>query len=148
MNQYDEANRFLMGTGGRSALFKNVGDRVSGFITTMAVREQTDLDGNIRTWDDGKPRMQLVVTLLTEQHDDDDDDGMRRLYVRGQMTKAVQDAVRKAGRRGLEEDGRLAVEYVGDAEPQKRGFSGAKQYRARYEPPQTAVPDDDESVPF
>jgi hypothetical protein len=142
-----DPNQWLMGSGGRSAKFEKVGDKVSGFITKMEVRQQTDLEGNPRVWDNGDPRMQLVVTLFTEESDDGDDDGVRKLYVKGQMTKAVQEAVRKSGRRGLEDDGRLVVKYERDEPPAKKGYSPTKVYVARYEPPQQTVPDDD-AEPF
>lgn len=142
-----DPNAWLMGSGGRSAKFESVGDRVSGLITGMEVRQQTDLEGNLKTWDNGDPRMQLVVTLLTELHDDEDDDGIRKLYVKGQMTKAVQEAVRKAGRRGLEEDGRIVVQYQKAEPPAKKGYSPTKVYAARYEPPQQSIPND-EDEPF
>ena len=142
-----DPNAFLMGTGGRSAKFKAVGDKVSGVIFGMEMRQQTSIDGDPLVWDDGKPRMQMVVTLLTKDHEDEDDDGLRRVFIKGQMQKAVRDAVMKAGQRGLGEGGELAIQYTGDAEPTRRGVSGAKQYRARYEAPQVAVPDDEDDAP-
>jgi hypothetical protein len=142
-----DPNAFLMGSGGRSASFKAIGDKVSGFITNMEVRQQSDIDGELKFWDDGKPRMQLVVTLETLLAEGDDDDGLRKLYVKGQMTKAVQDAVRKAGQKGLKEGGQLVVKYDKDEPSAKRGYSATKVYVARYEPPQQTVPDD-EDEPF
>lgn len=140
-----EANDFLTGGGGRSAKFEKRGDTISGWVTAAVMRQQTDFKTKKPlVWDDGNPRMQLVVTLFTELREDDDDDGMRNVYVRGQMQKAVGDAVKKTGQRGIAVDGRLVVRYVGDAEPQGVGLSGAKQYQARYEAPQTPVPSDDE----
>ena len=148
-----DADSFLMGAGGRSAKFEKVNDRVWGIIMDSQLRQQIDLDtGKPATWDDGNPKMQLVVTLLTELHDDDDDDGLRKVYVKGQMQKAVGDAVRKVGAKGLRDGGKLFVQYTGDAEPTKRGFNGAKQYFAKYEAPvqETIVPQeaDPDDVPF
>ena len=135
-----DADSFLMGAGGRSAQFKSHGDQVFGTVMSAEMRQQVDLDTNqLAFWDDGNPKMQLVVTLLTEQHEDDDDDGLRKVYIKGQMQKAVADAVRKAGVKGIREGGRLVVRYVGDAEPIKKGFSGAKQFIAKYEAPTQEV---------
>lgn len=142
-----DADAFLMGSGGRSASFKDHGDQVWGVVMSAEVRQQTDFtSGDLLFWDDGKPRMQLVVTLLTEEREDDDDDGLRRVYIKGQMTKAVQEAVRKAGAKGLREGGRLVVRYVSDIPPAKRGLSPAKKYVAKYEPPtqEVMVPDEPE----
>src|ERR1051325_420828 len=135
-----DADSFLMGAGGRSASFKNHGDQVWGVVMNAEMRQQINMDTNkLDFWEDGNPKMQLVVTLLTEEHADDDDDGLRKVYIRGQMQKAVADAVRKAGERGIREGGRLFVRYVDDAEPTRKGFSGAKQYFAKYEAPSREV---------
>lgn len=140
-----DADAFLMGSGGRSASFKDHGDQVWGVVMSAEVRQQTDFtSGDLLFWDDGKPRMQLVVTLLTEEREDDDDDGLRRVYIKGQMQKAVADAVRKAGAQGIREGGRLVVRYVEDIPATKRGLSPTKKYFARYEPPtqEVVVPDE------
>ena len=152
-NQVVDPNALIMGTGARSASFKNHGDRVWGTIISSEVRQQTDFDtSQLLFWDDGKPRLQVVITVQTDISDDDDDDGLRAIYAKGQMLKAIGDACRKAGAKGISEGGRLLVQYVSDAEPKRRGMSGAKQYFAKYEPPVTMVeipdqPDEDE-LPF
>ena len=120
MTNYADPNAFLMGGGAKSAKFDNEGDKVVGTILDMQVKQQTDIKtGAPRTWDNGDPMMQLVVTLQTDARDDEDDDGQRTLYVKGQMQRAVQDAVRKAGARGLAEGGRLGVKFVSTAEDRK-----------------------------
>jgi len=140
MTNYADPNAFLMGGGAKSAKFEAEGDKVVGTILSMEVKQQTDIKtGTPRTWDNGDPMMQLVVTLHTDERDDEDDDGNRTLYIKGQMQKAVQDAVRKSGARGLAEGGRLGVKFVSTAEPKQRGFNGAKQYAAQYEAPVVQV---------
>lgn len=145
----DDANNFLMGSGARSFKFEHLNDRVWGTVMSSELRQQTDFDtGQLLFWDDGKPRMQVVVTLLTELQEDDEDDQLRAIYVKGEMQKAVRAALVKAGARGLEDGGKLLVQYTGDGEPKRRGMSGAKLYYAKYEPPvqMTELPDqpDDE----
>jgi hypothetical protein len=140
-----EVDSFLMGSGGRSAKFLAHNDQVWGVVMSAEVRQQTDFtSGDLLFWDDGKPRMQLVVTLLTEEREDEDDDGLRRVYIKGQMTKAVAEAVRKAGAKGIREGGRLVVRYVDDIPPAKRGLSPTKKYVAKYESPtqEVQVPDE------
>lgn len=140
MTSYTDPNAFLMGGGAKSAKFDAEGDKVVGTILDMQVKQQTDIkDGTPLVWPDGNPKMQLVVTLQTDARDDDDDDGQRTLYIKGQMQRAVQDAVRKAGARGLAEGGRLGVKFVETAAPTQRGFNGAKQYAAQYEAPVVQV---------
>ena len=144
-----DPNAFLMGSGGRSAKFEQHQDEVDGLVVSSELRQQTKYGSNEpMTWDDGNPRMQMVVTLrVTGDALDDDDDLLRKVYVRGQMQLAVKDAVVKAGEAGLDIGGRLFVRYVSDAEPAKPGLNGAKQFFAKYAPPDrsVAVPDDQES---
>lgn len=144
-----DPNAFLMGSGGRTAKFPEIGAKVSGCVQDTEVKQQTDFDtGAPLFWDDGKPRMELVVTLETDERDDDDDDGIRKLYVKGQMQQAVADAVRKAGQRGLATGGRLAVKFDGEEAPTKKGRSPKKLYVARYEAPVQPVDVDDHDEPF
>lgn len=145
-----DPNSFLMGAGGKSAVFKNHDDQVWGRIVHFELRQQTDFDsGAPLVWDDGNPRMQLAVTLQTNDRDDDDDDGLRNIYVKGQMQKALAGAVVKAGATGIAEGGQVLVRYTSDAEPRRSGMSGAKQYFVKYEPPVYAIEDDGngESLP-
>lgn len=131
-----DPNAWLMGSGAPSAKFDTPGDTVTGrIVATPELRQQTDFtSGKPLFWDNGDPRMQLVVTLQTEQHDPSiaDDDGTRRVYVKGQLQKAVQQAVRQAGAPGLEVGGTLTVTYTGDGEVKQRGMNPPKLYTATY----------------
>jgi|SRR5690625_3474034 len=144
------ATDFLLGGAGKSAKFEAIGDSISGTITASPeVRQQTDLaTGKPKTWDDGHPIYQLVVSLQTTQRDPDDpdDDGVRNLYVKGSkkagsksLHDAVAQAVRSSGARGLEIGGTLTVKFVGERAPETRGFNPAKQYEATYTPPSNAA---------
>lgn len=146
-----EVDQFLMGGSVRSAKFAAHGDRVSGTITELEVRQQTSFEDNKPLfWDDGKPRTQLVVTLQTAEADEDDDDGLRRVYVKGQMQKAVRDAILKANEKGPKVGGELVVQYTGDEPNSNPRLNASKLYRARYQPPLVQLPDDhdDEDLPF
>ncbi|MEU6647831.1 hypothetical protein ABZ863_35685, partial [Saccharomonospora sp. NPDC046836] len=97
-----DANDFLMGGGGApSASFPTPGTIVGGTITeTPTVQQQKDIKtGDPLFWSDGNPRMQMIVTVQTDDRDPaiEDDDGKRRIFVKGQMKNAIQDAVRTAG---------------------------------------------------
>ena len=160
MTTETDVNSVLMGSGGRSATFKTHGDQVWGEIVHSELRQQTDFDTNaLLFWDDGKPRMQVVITLQTDEQTDDEDDGLRKVYAKGQMMRAIQQAVLKAGARGIADGGKLVVRYTGDAEPKRKGMSGEKQYFAKYVQPErtTVLPDqptddappiDEDSLPF
>lgn len=130
---------FLAGGGPASAKFPNVGDAVEGTIKTEpTVEQQRDIEtGELLTWQDGNPRQQLVITIQTDQRDpgDEDDDGVRRLFVKGNMRKALQEAVIKAGRKQLDIGGKIAVAYTGDGEKKNKAYSAPKLYKAVYVPP-------------
>lgn len=138
-NQMPDADQFLMGGGVPSAKFETVGASVTGTITQRPdVQQRTDFDsGQPLFWPDGKPMLQLKVVLATSQRDpsEPDDDGLRAIYIKGNMQKAVQQAVRAAGAKGLEVGGTLTVTYSGNGEQKKRGMSAPKLYTATYVKP-------------
>ncbi|MGQ4350502.1 hypothetical protein [Streptomyces sp. SAS_275] len=134
--QVPSADDFLMGGGVPSAKFPTLGTAVSGRITERpTVEQQRDFTtGELKFWDDGKPQMQLVVTLATSERDPEnpEDDGTRRLYVKGQMKNAVASAVRSAGARGLEVGGTLTVTYARDGQKSNPRFNAPKNFDAQY----------------
>jgi hypothetical protein len=130
-----------MGGGVPSAKFPVLGHTVSGRITEQPTVEQQRNyeDDKLKFWDDGKPMMQLVVTLATNERDPEnpEDDGARRLYVKGYMKNAVAGAVRAAGARGLEIGGTLSVTYTQDGEKKNPKFNAPKLFTAQYVPAAT-----------
>lgn len=137
-------NDFLLGAGGKSANFENVGDSITGTIATEPeVRQQTDIQsGRPLTWDNGDPKYQLVVALQTSERLDSDDDGIRNVYIKGSkkagsqsLHDAVAQAVRASGADGLAKGGTLTVTFVGEEPSQTRGFNPRKLYEAKYVPP-------------
>lgn len=135
-----DPNTLLMSGGVPSAKFADVGAVTKGRVVDLDSSQQTDFQTREpKFYDDGNPMMQVVVTLATDVRDPDidDDDGTRRLYVRGQMVKAVREAVRKAGADGLAVGGTLGVQYTGDGQPSARGLNPPKLYAAQYAPPPT-----------
>ena len=143
-----DPNEWLLSTGIRSASFQNVGDAVVGFIARQPeVQQQRDFEtGEMKHWSDGNPMMQLRVVLATDQRDPDDpeDSGERAVYIRGNMQRAVTQAVRAASAPGLEVGGKLLIKYVADGKATRRGFNPPKVYEAKYRVPEreaTPVPD-------
>lgn len=140
-----DPNALLMSGGGTtSAKFEAIGDKVSGEILSVETKQQTDLDGNPKTWDNGDPMWQVVVVLQTDERNDDEDDGRRAVYLKGSSkyastAKAAADAVKEAGAKSLEVGGTFGLAYIGDGEPTKRGFSAPKLYQAAYKPPVAGV---------
>lgn len=125
----------FFGGSAKSAKFETIGETVGGPITHIgAEQQQTEFgSGKPLFWDNGEKRTQLPITVQTNQRDpyDPQDDGQRTFYVKGEMKKAIQAALRAAGR-GMAVGGTLTLTYVGD-EPTK-GFP-KKLYQASYTPP-------------
>lgn len=149
-----DPNDFLFASGARSAKFEEVGDAIKGVVTSAEVKQATDLEGNPKTWDNGDPVMQLVVTLQTDERDGDDDDGTRRLYAKGgnyeaasgtgtSMLNALRDAIKKAGATKLENGGQLTVKHTGLGKKKKAAHNAPKLYTAKYEAPSSSVDLDD-----
>lgn len=134
--QMPSAAELLMGGGVASAKFPTIGTTVTGRITQPpTVEQQRDFTtGDLKFYDDGKPQYQVVVTLSTSDRDpmNPDDDGTRRLYVKGQMSKAVSQAVRAAGAPELQVGGTLTVTYSNDGEKKNPRFNAPKNFTAQY----------------
>lgn len=134
-----------IGGGSPSFKFATIGDTLKGTVVDGDKRQDTDLQGAPKFWDNGDPISVYVLTLQTELRNFEglsdaaadrltQDDGLRTVWARGRMWKAIQAAVRaKAGGKGIERGGTLAVQYTGD-EATKFG-SAAKCYAADYAPP-------------
>lgn len=149
----NDINSYLFGGGGHSAKFDNLGDTVEGTITNVELAQQTSIDdGSLLTWDDGSPRMQLVITLQTDERDpdDEDDEGIRRVYAKGgkfevdegsgkALKEAIADAVKKAGAKSIDEGATLKVGYTGIGKKKSRGHSAPKLYTAKYTPAVASV---------
>lgn len=147
-------NDFLFEAGAKSAFGDSaeIGDTVKGRIVSAEVRQQTDPDGNLKFWSDGKPRQQLVVVVQTDQGDGDADDGQRTLYAKGgkyetasgtgtAMLDAIREAVKKAGAKGLDVGAVLTVKFSGLGKKTQAAFNPPKLYLAKYEPGAVAVDD-------
>lgn len=125
----DQANDFLDRIGALpGAKFPTIGTAVKGTVISAEPRQKTEFGtGKPLFYDDGKPRMELVVACTDEA-------GERfGFYASGQMLAAIKQALAEAGAK-LEVGGTLAVQYVAD-KPSDKGFQPAKQYRAQYKAP-------------
>jgi hypothetical protein len=122
-----------------AAKFELAKDSISGMITGMVIRQQTNPDtGDPLFFKSGDPRMQVVITLQTEETAEDD--GLRSLYVRGEMRKAIVGACLASGVKSPQIGGFLKVTYTGDGEPARKGLNGPKLYDAEYQQPGTTQP--------
>lgn len=139
------ADDFFAG-GTPSAKFDTIGKTIAGAIVRVGdpVQQRDFTTGEPKSWPDGRPMMQLPVDVQTDERDPQtpDDNGVRAIYIRGNMQKAVRDALRKTKAPGLRVGGHLSVSYIGDDTPKQRGMNGAKLYSASYTPPAPAGADE------
>lgn len=141
-NMLPDPDELLMGGGAPTCTFPEIGTTWKGEVVDKRTEQQRDFDtGKPLTWDDGSPRLQVVITLQTDERDPKiaGDDGRRRLFVKGQMLNAIRKAVSDAGAKTVEIGGTLAVQYTSDGEPSRKGMNPPKQYTAAYKPPVAAV---------
>lgn len=136
----DDAMDFLFGGTTPSASFDGTPPikHVGRVRATKKVQQRTFKTKEPEFWPNGDPKMQLVVTIETDERDPsiDDDDGVRNLYIKGKaMTEAVRDAVKASGYRGGSLiGGTLGLAYVADG-PRESGLNAPKLYKAKFEPP-------------
>lgn len=119
--------------------FEAVGDSIEGVIVKHDASQQTDIATREPLWwEDGRPRMQTVLTLLTAERDPDieDDDGRRRVFVKSDMMRAVRDAVKHAGKRKIVLGATIAIRREKDGLPPRVGLSAPKGYQAIYTVPE------------
>jgi hypothetical protein len=125
-----------------AAKFEQFGDKHAGRITAIDQRQQTDpKTGQVKTFNDGSPQMQWVITL--------EENGQAvALFAKGgrftpakgsgeSMLNAIGTAVRTVGASSLDVGGMLAVALTGESEA-KPGLNPAKLYTAQYQPPAPA----------
>jgi len=140
---------FLLGGGAPTASYKDapIGHTYKGTILASEVNQQTKMGtGELLFWDDGKPRMQAVVTIQTDLRDPElpDDDGLRTVYLKGgkkraSTEKAAADAVKAAGATQLLVGGTFGLVYTGDGAKTNPAFNAPKEYGATYVPPVAGV---------
>ena len=100
----DQLDQALSGGGAPSAFNADtpIGTSVTGKVISAEVRQLTDyVTGKPKTWDDGRPQMQVIITLQTEDRDPaiSDDTGERRVFIKtwGVWKEALNAAIKAAG---------------------------------------------------
>lgn len=125
----------LLGGGGAPSLsFKDatVGDSYEGTITdvrAVQVRNYED-PTKLEFWDDGKPKMQIEVTLSTSYADpsDPDDDGKRRVFLFGQKLRAAKEELAKKGMKTIEIGSYFKITLTGTKPSQNKRYNDVKLY--------------------
>ena len=100
----DQLDQALAGGGAPTFFTKDspVGATVTGTVVAAELRQVTDYaTQKPKTWDDGRPQMQVIVTLNTNERDpaNPDDDGQRRVFIKtwGVWRDALNAAIKAAG---------------------------------------------------
>lgn len=117
--------------------FINIGDKAAGTVLSIEKREDRDfITGEVKTWPNGDKRHVYLFQMETPE-------GVRSLWVKGQMEKAVKEAGRNALVKTLI-GCHLVVEYIGLGESKTKGFAAPKLYAAKITPaPLSTVTADD-----
>lgn len=134
---------FLFG-GAVAAKFPKIGYTVTGTVESFKMQQQTNYDtGEPEFWKDGSPRMQLVITMQTDEEgsfDEDgnpkevpNDDGLRALYVKGMLQRRLGKALKDANS-DLEEGGQITVKRIKNAPKTNPKFKAPYDYEVTYVP--------------
>lgn len=121
----------------RSAFGKNdePGTTVAGLVISQELTAQKDPKTGKPKLRGGKTIPQLEVIILTQEKTDPDDDGARKLFVRGNLQKAIKKAILAAGDDDLRNGSRVTAQFTGTGTAFSADYAPPKLYRAKYEPP-------------
>lgn len=138
------ANAFLAGGAGRKSItWPHVGATVVGRIIGSRETQATDFKSKApEFWPDGQPKMQLVITIGTDQRDpsDPNDNGERDLYLKGSLkdastTAGAFHAAIQASGQPLQVGGIITMAYIGDGVASNPSLSPPKMFTAQYQGP-------------
>lgn len=124
----------LSGGGSPSLSFKDstVGDSYEGTITELRAVQVRNYEDptKLEFWDDGKPKMQIEVTLSTDYADpsDPDDDGKRRVFLFGQKLRAAKEELAKKGFKTFEVGMGFKITLSGTKPSQNKRYNDVKLY--------------------
>jgi len=138
----------LFGTEVRLGLqFPKIGTEYKGCkILEYTHEEQKDMDGETKTWADGKPKMQVVIKLQvpgiaekgkydrnTETWDlVEDDEGTRYLFCAGGLFTAARNGLKEAKLKLPPIGGELDVKFTSVGKPAQAGWNAPKKYEITF----------------
>lgn len=128
-----DPNDLLSSVSVPSLSFKDakVGTSYTGTITDLQTVQVRDFaTGDPKFWEDGKPQLQIQVTLSTEYNDPtiEDDNGDRRVYLFGQKLAAAREALKASGMSKFELGSKFTITLSGTKPPKTKGFNDIKLY--------------------
>jgi len=124
----------LSGGGSPSLSFKDaeVGQSYEGTIADLRAVQVRNYEDptKLEFWDDGKPKMQIEVTLQTSYADasDPDDDGKRRVFLFGQKLRAAKEELAKKGFKTFEVGMGFKIILSGTKPSQNKRYNDVKLY--------------------
>ena len=117
--------------------FENPGDKVSGIVVNVTKRDDTDPNGNVKTWASGETRKVYPFIIDSEQV------GMCTAWVRGYMQKAAKTAAREAGIKQIAGN-HITIEFTGCGQSKTKGFAPPKMFKVTFKPaPASSISADD-----
>ena len=133
-----DPNDLLSSVSVPSLSFKDVkiGTTYTGIITDLQTVQVRDFaTGDPKFWDDGKPQLQIQVTLDTDLRDDsiEDDNGERRVYLFGQKLTAAKQALKDSGLSKFEIGSKFTIKFSGEKPAKTKGFNPVKLYEIKIE---------------
>ena len=137
-NILPDPNDLLASVSVPSLSFKDVkiGTSYTGTITDLQTVQVRDFASNEpKFWDDGKPQLQIQVTLDTDLRDDsiEDDNGERRVYLFGQKLNAAKLALKESGLAKFELGAKFTIKLSGEKPAKTKGFNPVKLYEIKIE---------------
>lgn len=109
-----------------------VGTSYTGTITDLRTVQVRNFDdpNKLEFWDDGKPKLQIEVTLATDYIDDsvEEDDGTRRVYLFGQKLSAAKAEMKAKGFEKLEKGFKFTITFTGEKPATNKRYNPVKQY--------------------
>lgn len=128
-----DPNDLLSSVSVPSLSFKDakVGDSYTGTITDLQTVQVRDFaTGDPKFWEDGKPQLQIQVTLQTDLRDPalEDDNGERRVYLFGQKLSAAREALKASGLQKFELGSKFTITLSGTKPAKTKGFNDVKLY--------------------
>jgi hypothetical protein len=126
-----DPNSLLTGKSVPSISFKDakVGDSFTGVITDLETAQVRNYEtGDPEFWEDGNPKLQIVVTLATEYGDGGEDDGERKVYLFGQKLQAAKAAMKEANVTKLEKGFQFTISFAGEKPSSNKKYNNIKLY--------------------
>ena len=105
----------LLGGGGRSAKFEAPGDTIEGTVIAKDVNQQTDFKTGEKLYypKSGDPMWQIIATVQTNMREDADDDGLRKIYFKSGLMKALREELKVQNLKDIEVGGWIKVIHTG-----------------------------------